>query len=118
MRLSLRIPIPESEYSLSRFRPDAHEIAQGPRQGYILIALTLGMVFVLGMAGLAVDIGRMYITKSEAQSFADSAAFSAALQLDGTAAGTARALTAVSSNPKKWEFQNDSFTGIQTTFST
>ena len=48
-------------------------------RGYILVALTLGMVFLLGMAGLAIDVGRMYITKSEAQSFADSAAFSAAL---------------------------------------
>ena len=57
------------------------------QRGYVLIALTLGLVFLLGMAGLAVDIGRMYVTKSEAQSFVDSAAFSGALQLDGTAAG-------------------------------
>jgi Flp pilus assembly protein TadG len=85
-------------------------------RGYILVALTLGLVFLLGMAGLAIDIGRMYITKSEAQSFADSAAFAAALELDGTAAGVTRAQTAVSNNPKKWEFQNDSFTGVTTSF--
>jgi hypothetical protein len=92
--------------------------AHSSQHGYILIALSLGLVFVLGMAGLAVDIGRMYITKSEAQSFTDSAAFSAALELDGTSAGVTRAQTAVSNNPKKWEFQNDSFTGVQTAFST
>jgi len=85
-------------------------------RGYILVALSLGMVFLLGMAGLAIDVGRMYITKSEAQSFADSAAFSAALQLDGTAAGVTRAQTAVSNDPKKWEFQNDAFTGVTTSF--
>jgi hypothetical protein len=87
-------------------------------RGYILVALSLGLVFLLGMAGMAVDIGRMYITKSEAQSFADTAAFGAALELDGTAAGIARAQTAVANNPKKWEFQNDAFTGVQTTFGT
>jgi Flp pilus assembly protein TadG len=88
------------------------------QRGYVLIALSLGLVFILGMAGLAVDIGRMYVTKSEAQSFVDSASFSAALQLDGTSAGITRAQNAVTNNPKKWEFQNDSFTNVQTAFGT
>ena len=88
------------------------------QRGYVLIALSLGLVFLLGMAGLAVDIGRMYVTKSEAQSFVDTAAFSAALQLDGTAAGIARAQNAVANDPKKWEFQNDTFTNVQTAFGT
>ena len=43
------------------------------KRGYILVALSLGLVFLLGMAGMAIDIGRMYITKNEAQSFADTA---------------------------------------------
>jgi Flp pilus assembly protein TadG len=88
------------------------------KRGYILVALSLGLVFLLGMAGMAIDIGRMYITKSEAQSFADTAAFAAALELDGTAAGIARAQTAVANDPKKWVFQNDAFTNVQTAFST
>lgn len=92
--------------------------ARARQGGYVLIALSLGLVFVLGMAGLAVDIGRMYITKSEAQSFVDSAAFSAALQLDGTAIGVTRAQTAVANNPKKWQFQNDAFTNVTTSFAT
>jgi len=91
---------------------------EAKRRGYILIALSLSLVFLLGMAGLAVDIGRMYITKSEAQSFVDTAAFAAALELDGTAASITRAQTAVTNDPKKWEFQNDVFTGVQTSFST
>src|SRR5579872_2513915 len=93
-------------------------VGHSGQRGYVLIALTLGLVFILGMAGLAVDIGRMYVTKSEAQSFVDSAAFSGALQLDGTAAGITRAQTAVGNNPKKWEFQNDAFTNVQTAFGT
>jgi Flp pilus assembly protein TadG len=88
------------------------------QRGYVLIALSLGLVFILGMAGLAVDIGRMYVTKSEAQSFVDSAAFSAALQLDGTAAGITRATTAVANNPKQWQFQTTAFTNVTTMFGT
>ena len=90
--------------------------ASSSRGGYILIALSLGVVFILGMAGLAVDVGRMYITKSEAQSFVDSASFYAALQLDGTAAGVTRAQTAVANDPKKWQFQNDAFANVTTSF--
>ncbi len=98
-------------------RPEAS--ARRPRQrGYVLIALSLGLVFILGMAGLAVDIGRMYVTKSEAQSFVDSAAFSAALQLDGTAAGITRATTAVANNPKQWQFQTSAFNNVTTMFGT
>jgi len=88
------------------------------QRGYVLIALSLSLVFLLGMAGLAVDIGRMYVVKSEAQSFADSAAFSAALQLDGTAAGITRATTAVANDPKQWQFQTSTFTNVQTEFGT
>jgi Flp pilus assembly protein TadG len=90
--------------------------ANSAQRGYILVALSLGVVFILGMGGLTVDIGRIYITKSEAQSFVDSASFSAALQLDGTGTGITRAQTAVANNPKKWQFQNDAFTNVTTSF--
>ena len=48
-------------------RPDAR-VNLGQR-GYVLVMMSLGVVFLLGIGGLAVDVGRMYITKSEAQSF-------------------------------------------------
>src|SRR5579862_8609157 len=86
--------------------------------GYVLVMLSLGVVFLLGVGGLAIDIGRMYITKSEAQSFVDTAAIAAALQLDGTDTGVTRAKTAVANDPKKWQFQNSSFTNVTTLFAT
>ena len=77
----LRTNVREGIYSRAVVpQPDGARSAQ---RGYVLIALSLGLVFILGMAGLAVDIGRMYVTKSEAQSFADTSAFAAALELDG-----------------------------------
>src|SRR5215471_21585792 len=44
------------------------------RSGFTLIATALCITSLLGMLGLAVDLGRVYIAKNEAQSFTDSAA--------------------------------------------
>jgi hypothetical protein len=67
---------------------------------------------------MAVDIGRMYVTKSEAQSFVDSAAMAAAVQLDGSTAGLTRATNAASGDPKKWGFGLNTFSTITTKFAT
>jgi Flp pilus assembly protein TadG len=88
------------------------------RSGYILIATSLALLFLLGAAGLAVDIGRMYITKNEGQAYVDSAALAAVSKLDGTAAGITRAQAAVSANTAKWRFETSPFTNVTTTFST
>lgn len=87
-------------------------------QGFVLVALVLSLAFVLGMAGMAVDIGRMYVTKSEAQSFVDSAALAAATQMDGTLDGLTRATATVANNPKRWAFGNNAFTSVTTSFAT
>jgi len=51
----------------------------------------------------------MYITKNEAQSYADAAAVAAALKLDGTAAGLTAADAAVVASPNKWGFSTIPF---------
>jgi Flp pilus assembly protein TadG len=91
------------------------------RRGYVLIATCVGMVVMTGIAGVAVDLGRMYIAKSEIQSFADSAAVSAALQLDGTAAGIIRAQAAVTNaatgpNAMKWDMATKTVTTYSVVF--
>ena len=119
------VPYPLKKYAdagievsfLSR-RRSARRGARANQGGYILVMLSLSVVFLLGVGGLAIDIGRMYITKSEAQSFVDSAALAATLQLDGTDTGVTRAQTAVTNNPKKWQFQNNTFTNVTTSFAT
>jgi Flp pilus assembly protein TadG len=80
-------------------------------RGFVLIACMVCAVVLFGMAGLAIDLGRMYVTKNEAQSFADSAALYAAQQLDGTTAGVANADSAVAKNPNGWNFGTTAFTG-------
>jgi len=61
------------------------------QRGYILLSVGSGAIVLLGAVGLAVDLGRMYIVKGEAQTFADSAALAAVLELDSTSAGITRA---------------------------
>src|SRR5207245_3794766 len=87
------------------------------RDGFTLIASAACALMVFGMAGLAVDIGRMYITKNEAQSFADSAALFAALQLDGSPGGLTNADSAVANNVNKWNFATTAFSGTVVEYS-
>ncbi|HXB69928.1 MAG TPA: pilus assembly protein TadG-related protein, partial [Candidatus Acidoferrales bacterium] len=82
------------------------------------MATSISMVFMLGVAGLAVDIGRMYITKNEAQAYVDSASLNAAIQLDGTSAGITRATSALSRDTGKWTFDTTAFSSVTTSFGT
>jgi len=84
--------------------------------GFTLITTAFGIVVLIGMVGLAVDIGRIYIAKSETQVFVDSASLAATLELDGTNDGLDRARARVASNPNKWNFNTGSFSGVTTTF--
>ncbi len=78
----------------------------------------ISLVFLLGMVGLAVDVGRMYVAKGEAQSFVDSAALAAAARLNGTSSGITQAQTAVANVPGRWGFGLNSFSSVTTNFAT
>ncbi|HWR54768.1 MAG TPA: Tad domain-containing protein [Bryobacteraceae bacterium] len=91
----------------------------------MLIALSLSIFFLLGMVGLAVDVGRMYVVRNESQSFCDSAAMFAANELNGTADGVTAALNKVTwvaqdaNGPlKRLEFSTRQFQNVTTTFAT
>ena len=91
---------------------------RGKEEGFVLITTAVCLIAMIGIAGLAIDLGRTYIAKNESQTYADSAALAATLELDGTSAGLTRARTEVTSNPNKWNFKNGSFSGSEVTFST
>ena len=74
------------------------------RSGFVLVTMALTTAGVLAVAGLAVDIGRVLIAKSETQAYCDAAAVAAAMSLDGTSAGITRAVNAVAASPNKWSF--------------
>jgi len=88
-------------------------------KGFVLIATGVCVFSLLGMLGLALDLGRVYIAKNEAQSFTDTAALAGALALNGVSFTKARA--AVTSNTKnQWNLGTTTFTtsGASTTITT
>ncbi len=64
------------------------------QQGAVAIIVALCLVVLVGMMGLVLDLGHLYVAKSELQNAADAAALSGAKELDGTLAGIARAKSA------------------------
>jgi len=96
-------------------------VTRSKRKGYVLIMTCLALLVIAGIAGLAVDVGRMYIVKSELQSLADSAALTASLQLDGSSAGIVRAQLAVKSvtsgtNALKWDMATKTVSDLTASF--
>ena len=88
------------------------------RKGFALLTTGACLVAMVGALGLSVDISRLYIARSEMQGYADAAALSAALELDGTAAGITRAQGALTASTNRWNMGTTAFGGTQTDFAT
>jgi len=87
------------------------------RRGFVLIAMSIAMLLLLAVMGLAFDLGRIYIARNEAQVFTDAAAMAAASKLDGTKAGLDRAREAVARLPMRWNLGTQEFRGVIVEFS-
>jgi len=89
--------------------------------GFVLIVTCIALTVLLGFAALGVDVGRMYVIKSELQAFTDAAALSAALELDGSSSGIARAREAAARltkgpNAMKWDMGTRAITLVRASF--
>jgi uncharacterized membrane protein len=82
------------------------------QRGFVLIAMSITMLLLLGVMGMAFDLGRIYIARNEAQVFTDAAAMTAASKLDGTAAGIEHAREAVKQLPMRWNLGTQEFMGV------
>jgi len=87
------------------------------QKGFVLIAMSVAMLLMLAVLGLAFDFGRIYIARNEAQVFTDAAAMSAASKLDGTESGVVKARESVARLPMHWNLGTQSFTGVAVEFS-
>src|ERR1700732_1894840 len=86
-------------------------------RGFVLIAMSVAMVLMLAVMGLAFDFGRIYIARNEAQVFTDAAAMAAASKLEGTDGALDRARQAVAKLPMRWNLGTKSFSGVVVEFS-
>jgi hypothetical protein len=64
-------------------------------RGAVAVLVAVMIVILIGFAALVIDMGRMYRTRAELQTAADSAALAGAQHLDRTPEGIARARVAV-----------------------
>jgi hypothetical protein len=88
---------------------------QGNKRGFIILVTAISLIVLVGMLGLAVDLGRVYIVKDEAQAFTDLAAIAAARHLDGKQAGIDNANAEVANSTNGWNFGTQNFpAGIRT----
>jgi len=88
----------------------------------VLIATCIALTILLALAGLAVDIGRIYVIRSELQAYADAAALSAALELSGGESGVSQARAAVQQlatgpNAMRWDMGTAAITNVTASFS-
>ena len=88
------------------------------RRGYIVATFSLSVVLLLGVAGLGVDMGRLYVVKTEAQAFADAAAMNAAVSLAAKPGGFHAATNAVGQTPNYWDLGLRQFGSVTTLFGT
>jgi Flp pilus assembly protein TadG len=81
-------------------------VRRDKRDGFSLLLAACCLTVMVGMFGLTVDLGRMYVVKSEVQAFADAAALAAALRLNGTNSGISSANAIGLSGPgtNRWNF--------------
>jgi Flp pilus assembly protein TadG len=82
---------------------------QGNKRGFIVLVTAVALVVLIGMLGLAVDLGRVYIVKNESQAFADLAAIAAARHLNGKQTGIDNANTEVANSTNGWNFGTQGF---------
>jgi Flp pilus assembly protein TadG len=61
------------------------------QRGAVAIIVALSLAVLLGMIGLALDLGRMFVIKSELQNAVDACALAAARELDGNSDALTRA---------------------------
>src|SRR3954449_13609993 len=88
------------------------------KRGFVLVTMALVIVGIFACSGLAIDLGRMFIAKNEAQAFCDASAMGAAGALDGTTAGITRARALVTSSSNRWNLGTATFTNAAVTFAT
>jgi len=91
------------------------------RRGFVLIATTIVLAILLGLAAIVVDAGRMYLIKSELQAYTDASSLNAALQLDGTPTGQEKARKAAKElaggdHPMKWDMGSRPIENVQVYF--
>lgn len=103
-KLELSAPI---RTGMAEFR-HKNWIRRHREDGFVILATAISIFILFGMLGLAVDLGRLFILKSEAQAFADTAAIDGVRMLNGKTSGIEAAKTAILGSKNRINFNTSS----------
>jgi len=98
----VRYPIRPSARPSGRRRRARPARAQ---HGAVAVIVAAMVVVILGVCGMAIDLGLMYNRRVEMQNLADAAALAAAGELDGTAAGVTRAMASAATVANTFKYR-------------
>lgn len=70
----------------------------GDQRGTVMVMVAIGMVALLGIAGLAIDASHLYVVRTKLQGAADAAALAASAELPQQATAMSRALSYAGKN--------------------
>jgi Flp pilus assembly protein TadG len=79
-------------------------------KGAILFMVAGALIVLLGMAGLALDLGMLYNVRTDLQNAMDAASLAGAWKLDGTDAGITAAVASAQAAANKYHFDNTAVT--------
>ena len=91
-------------------------------EGFSLLMIAVSAVVMVGMLGLAFDLGRMFIVRNELQTFVDAAALAACQQMGGTQAGIQAAHVSATTGPLSattpngWNFDSNTVANVTDTY--
>jgi Flp pilus assembly protein TadG len=88
-----------SRLSHPRVRRNDALPSRNNERGFSLLLVTLTANVLIAAVGLAVDLGHMFVVRSELQAFSDAAAMAAVRDLDGTQSGIQNAHTQATQGP-------------------
>ena len=99
-------------------------IKKSNERGFSLVLLSVSAVVMIGMLGLAMDVGQMFILKNELQTFVDASAMAAISKLDGTQTGVQLANAVATAGPlgttkpNGYNFDTKAISNVTTTYAT
>src|SRR5260370_26797762 len=105
-------------------KPDRGYGRRKNHRGFSVLLIAASGSVMIGMLGLAFDLGRMFIVKNELQTFVDASAIAACRQMDGSQAGvqnahnTATAGPLGSTPPNGWNFDGNAIPNVTDTYAT
>lgn len=76
------------------------------QSGFTLVAMSFFAIALVAVLGLAIDVGRIFIAKSETQVFCDAAALAAANRLNGKISGISSAQSIVAATANTWNLDS------------